>query len=112
MAGGSGDPGGAAPPVMALDPDALRGVANEAAARAEELLAVVTAAGPWLADVPGDLRTIAVLRSCATNRLADANALTDRIGAVASKLTDTVTEYATVDDDLAARLTAMLAERE
>lgn len=39
-AGGADDLGGDPPPSVALEPDALRGVANEAAARAE-------ACGPW-----------------------------------------------------------------
>lgn len=102
--------GAGEPPGLALDPDALRGLATTAAGNAEDLRTVLASAGPSLADVPGDLRTITVLRSCAEHRLAAATVLSDRIGAVAAKLTDTVTGYAALEDDLAARLTALAGQ--
>jgi hypothetical protein len=95
-------------PQVELDPDAVGEVADMAASRAEALRAVLTSAGPELGAVSGEWQTVAALRTCAAARLTDATAVADRIGAVATKLRDSVVEYVRMDDDLAARINAIL----
>lgn len=107
QAGGGPGAGGVGAGVV-FDAETVRGVAIQAARCGEDLRAALAIARPGMDAVSGPFRTVPALRSCASVQHGEVSSLAERIGAVSTKLTETISEYGRRDADLAARLAAIL----
>jgi hypothetical protein len=84
--------------------DAITRAATGAAATADELAALIGTCGGGLATATGSLETVAALRQCAGTWTDRIGALGEDVRLVSQRLTDSLTDYLRIDDDVAAVL--------
>lgn len=96
-------------PFFSYDDEAISRAATGAVSVADDLAALVATHGSGLATASGSLETVAALRECAGTWTERVNVLSEDVRSLSSGLTDSLTGYQRVDEDLVAAFDGIAA---